>query len=141
MIGTAASTGVRWSWNPGMGKSSPRARELGAFVGEIQGILEAYPQVLGSLFFAVAGLYGPHEFSRHAPMPQALGGGGTDFNGLFQWVADQGSNEATPRRNYLAEGHGFLPALVPEAPALWGMSSEDPVSSGSSSGAVARMAG
>ena len=34
-------------------------KELSAFMGEIQGILDAYPQIRGTLFFADADLYGP----------------------------------------------------------------------------------
>jgi len=63
--------------------------ELGAFMAEIQGILDAYPQICGTLFFADAALYGPYEVNKDAAMSKARGGGGTAFEPFFEWVALQ----------------------------------------------------
>ena len=44
-------------------------QELGDFLSEIQGIVDAYPQIRGHLFLADAALYGPHEFSKDTAIP------------------------------------------------------------------------
>ena len=48
--------------------------ELSAFSSEVQGILDAYPQIRGTLFFADASLYGPHEFNLASGIPAARSG-------------------------------------------------------------------
>jgi predicted metal-dependent peptidase len=93
--------------------------ELGAFMGEIQGILDAYPQIRGSLFFADAALYGPHEFSKDAPMSKARGGGGTAFEPFFDWVAKQESGGTQPLCIYFTDGYGSFPGRAPDSPVLW----------------------
>jgi predicted metal-dependent peptidase len=93
--------------------------ELGAFMGEIQGILDAYPQIRGTIFFADAALYGPHEFSKDAPMPKARGGGGTAFEPFFDWVALQEHGGTLPLSIYFTDGYGSFPRVPPESPVLW----------------------
>lgn len=93
--------------------------ELSAFMGEIQGILDAYPQICGTLIFADAELYGPHEFSQYAPMPQARGGGGTDFRPFFRWVQQQELGGNLPLCIYFTDGYGSFPTAPPESPVLW----------------------
>lgn len=93
--------------------------ELGAFIGEIQGILDAYPQIRGTLFFADADLYGPHDFSADAPMPEARGGGGTSFVPFFDWVRQQELNGNYPLCIYFTDGFGSFPPAPPESPVLW----------------------
>jgi predicted metal-dependent peptidase len=44
--------------------------ELGQFMAEIQSILDAYPQIKGTLFYADANLYGPHAFGAEPPCPR-----------------------------------------------------------------------
>ena len=94
-------------------------RELAAFQSEIQGILDAYPQIHGTLFFADAELYGPYEFSKDAPFPTALGGGGTSFCPFFKWVAEQERNGSFPVCIYFTDGYGSFPEVAPESPVLW----------------------
>jgi predicted metal-dependent peptidase len=94
-------------------------RELAAFQSEIQGILDAYPQIHGTLFFADAELYGPYEFSKDAPFPSALGGGGTSFCPFFKWVAEQERNGSFPVSIYFTDGYGSFPKNAPESPVLW----------------------
>ena len=113
--------------------------ELAAFWGEIQGILDAYPQIRGSLFFADAELYGPYEFSKDAPIPDALGGGGTSFCPLFKWVAEQERNGSTPVCIYFTDGYGTFPQAAPESPVLWIASPGGLESTGFPFGSVARM--
>ncbi len=93
--------------------------ELSAFMGEIQGILDAYPQIRGTLFFADAALYGPHEFSKDMPMPEARGGGGTSFVPFFDWVGQQESGGTQPLCIYFTDGYGSFPRAPPESPVLW----------------------
>jgi len=93
--------------------------ELGAFMGEIQGILDAYPQIRGQLFFADAGLYGPHEFSKDAPMPPPKGGGGTSFIPFFDWVAQESREGQLPVSIYFTDGYGSFPSKPPDGPVLW----------------------
>lgn len=92
---------------------------LDAFMGEIQGILDAYPQIRGQLFFADAALYGPHEFSRDATIPPPQGGGGTSFVPLFDWVAEQERQGSTPLCIYFTDGYGTFPRQPPAASLLW----------------------
>ncbi len=92
-------------------------QELGEFLGEIQGILDAYPQIRGHLFFADAALYGPHEFSKDTAIPEARGGGGTAFEPFFDWVRQQ--EGAPPLCIYFTDGYGSFPATAPDAPVMW----------------------
>jgi len=93
--------------------------ELSAFMGEIQAILDAYPQIKGSLFFADADLYGPYDFSRNAPIPAAKGGGGTSFCPFFEWVATEENNSRLPLCIYFTDGYGDFPEKPPQSPLLW----------------------
>lgn len=93
--------------------------ELDAFMGEIQGILDAYPQIRGTLFFADADLYGPNEFSKDSPMPAARGGGGTSFEPFFDWIQRQERSGGAPLCVYFTDGFGSFPQATPESPVLW----------------------
>jgi predicted metal-dependent peptidase len=113
--------------------------ELGAFMGEIQCILDSYPQIQGTLFFADAELYGPHEFSKDTPMPKARGGGGTAFEPFFDWVAQQERGGTQPLSIYFTDGYGSFPLAPPESPVLWVVISGGLESTGFPFGEVARM--
>jgi predicted metal-dependent peptidase len=113
--------------------------ELDAFYGEIQGILDAYPHIRGRLFFADADLYGPYEFSSTAPMPQARGGGGTDFIPFFNWVERHANSDPVALCIYFTDGYGSFPRATPSTPALWVVSPGGKESSGFPFGTVARM--
>jgi predicted metal-dependent peptidase len=95
------------------------SEELGAFLGEIEGILNAYPQIRGQLFFADADLYGPYLFSRDAELPPPKGGGGTSFVPFFKWVEGQVDRGERPLCIYFTDGYGSFPANKPDAPVLW----------------------
>lgn len=114
-------------------------RELAAFQNEIQGILDAYPQIHGNLFFADAELYGPFEFSKDAPFPPALGGGGTSFCPFFEWVAEQERSGSFPVCIYFTDGYGSFPEAAPESPILWIASPGGLESPSFPFGSVARM--
>jgi predicted metal-dependent peptidase len=93
--------------------------ELGAFLGEVEGILNAYPQIRGQLFFADADLYGPYPFSREAELPHPKGGGGTSFIPFFKWVKRQVDRGASPLCIYFTDGMGSFPGNRPDVPVLW----------------------
>jgi len=114
-------------------------KELSAFMGEIQGILDAYPQIRGTLFFADADLYGPHEFSQHMAMPKAKGGGGTAFEPFFNWVHRHEDNGSQPVCIYFTDGYGSFPSGPPQFPVLWVVLPGGLESTGFPFGAVARM--
>lgn len=92
-------------------------RELGEFMGETQGILNAYPQIKGNLFFADANLYGPYPFSIDAPIPKAKGGGGTSFEPFFEWISRESG--AQPLCIYFTDGYGSFPIRLADANVLW----------------------
>lgn len=113
--------------------------ELGAFMGEIQGILDAYPQIRGTLLFADAALYGPYEFNNDAPMPVARGGGGTAFEPFFDWVGMRERSGMHPLCIYFTDGYGSFPHKPPESPVLWVVMPGGLESTGFPFGDVARM--
>lgn len=114
-------------------------KELSAFMGEIQGILDAYPQIRGTLFFADADLYGPHEFSQYTAMPKAKGGGGTAFEPFFEWVDRQEDHGSQPVCIYFTDGYGSFPRKPPQSPVLWVVLPGGLESTGFPFGQVARM--
>ncbi len=104
--------------------------ELGAFMSEIQGILDAYPQIQGNLFFADADLYGPYPFNQHAEIPAPKGGGGTSFVPFFDWVRKAAQDGSVPLCIYFTDGYGSFPGVVPDVSVLWvvipgGLGSQD----------------
>lgn len=113
-------------------------KELSAFMGEIQGILDAYPQIRGTLFFADADLYGPHEFSQYTAMPKAKGGGGTAFEPFFEWVKQHEKNGQS-LCIYFTDGYGSFPRQVPDSPVLWVVMTGGLETTGFPFGDVARM--
>ena len=96
--------------------SSP---ELAAFMAEVRGILDAYPQIRGHLFYADADLYGPHDFGADIPIPPARGGGGTSFRPFFEWMHQQERQGIQPLAIYLTDGYGDFPEAPPESPVMW----------------------
>lgn len=113
--------------------------QLDAFYGEIQGILDAYPQIRGRLFFADAYLYGPYEFSSSATMPKALGGGGTDFIPFFDWLERQPDSDSVALCIYFTDGYGSFPKATPAKPTLWVVTPGGLETPGFPFGTVARM--
>jgi predicted metal-dependent peptidase len=94
-------------------------QELSAFMGEIQAILDAYPQIRGRLFFADSQLYGPYEFSRDAVIPPPKGGGGTSFCPFFEWADQQEDGDRPPLSIYFTDGYGSFPSTAATSPVLW----------------------
>ena len=46
-----------------------------------------------------------------------VGGGGTDFRPVFNWIAEQGAPDALV---YLTDGLGCFPDRAPNYPVIWG---------------------
>lgn len=92
---------------------------LAGFLGELEGIRNAYPHVRVQLFYADAALYGPYDLARGDPPPRAQGGGGTSFVPFFAHL------DRHPVRNrqrvavYLTDGYGDFPEGRPRDPVLW----------------------
>jgi predicted metal-dependent peptidase len=93
--------------------------DLGAFLGEIEGILNAYPQIRGHLFYADADLYGPFPFSRENELPSPKGGGGTSFVPFFTWIDLQLDRGERPLCIYFTDGFGTFPSKQPSVSVLW----------------------
>jgi predicted metal-dependent peptidase len=98
---------------------SIQGEALGAFIAEVRGILDAYPQIRGHLFFADVDLYGPHDFGIEQPIPKPMGGGGTSFVPFFEWASRQEHLGSEIMHIYLSDGYGVFPTSVPSAPVLW----------------------
>lgn len=93
--------------------------ELSLFLGEVQGILSAYPMLHCWLFYADASCYGPYELQEGCDIPAPEGGGGTDFRPFFKKVAKHWSREKQAVCVYLTDGYGDFPKQEPELPTLW----------------------
>lgn len=93
--------------------------ELRLFMGELQGILSAYPLLRCWLFYADASCYGPYELQTDSNIPAPEGGGGTDFRPFFRKVSKHWSREKQAVCVYLTDGYGDFPKKEPELPALW----------------------
>ena len=94
-------------------------KELTAFIGEIYGILRAYPHVTGHLFFADAALYGPYKIEPDMPLPKPEGGGGTSFRPFFEYMDKHVGMNDNAIAVYLTDGFGDFPSHTPQTETLW----------------------
>jgi len=86
-----------------------------ALIGEVQGVLGAYPHVQATLYYADTEAYGPYELRPGDEIPPPQGGGGTDFRPVFL-AAETAEPDVIL---YLTDGYGDFPLLAPRAPTLW----------------------
>lgn len=93
--------------------------ELSLFLGELRGILSAYPMLRCWLWYADASCYGPYELVEDSELPAPDGGGGTDFRPFFKQVRKTWSRERQAVCVYLTDGFGDFPRQEPELPTLW----------------------
>ena len=93
--------------------------ELSLFLGEVKGILSAYPMLRCYLWYADASCYGPYELGADSEIPKPKGGGGTDFRPFFKQVAKTWTREKQAVCIYLTDGYGDFPRNEPELPTLW----------------------
>ena len=104
-------------------------RLLDVFLGEVRGILAAYPHIQGQLYYTDARAYGPYPLSarRDRELARPVGGGGTSFIPFFERVAVQMTAPgfapwSRPNSSicvYLTDGYGTFPTLPPALPVLW----------------------
>jgi len=101
---------------------SVEGRTLDSFLGEVRGILSAYPHIRCSLYYADAQCYGPYPLTVDDPLPPAQGGGGTDFRPFFEAVAREAETTALGETTlciYLTDGYGQFPQRSPNLSTLW----------------------
>ncbi len=94
-------------------------RELAQFLGEVHGILSAYPDLLCDLYYVDAAAYGPYRLGSGAALPPPQGGGGTDFRPFFAAVERETQAEVEGVCLYLTDGYGAFPEAAPRLPVLW----------------------
>jgi predicted metal-dependent peptidase len=63
-------------------------QQLSTFLGEVQGILGAYPHLEAELYYADAALYGPFPLKPGEPFAKPQGGGGTSFEPFFAKIEE-----------------------------------------------------
>jgi predicted metal-dependent peptidase len=96
--------------------------QLGEFLAEVKGIMNAYEHIQARLFYADSNCHGPYPLSKaDRGMPKAIGGGGTNFAPFFEAVnAHPPARPDTARLLvYLTDGFGNFPQTPPEHPCLW----------------------
>ncbi|BAY91242.1 MULTISPECIES: vWA domain-containing protein [unclassified Tolypothrix] len=93
--------------------------QLSMFLGEVQGILSAYPHLKCQLYYVDAEAYGPYELNLNLTLPKPQGGGGTSFVPFFEKVTDSWDGQTQSVCIYLTDGYGTFPDKVPELPVLW----------------------
>src|SRR5258708_6038620 len=100
------------------------SKEISLFLGEVVGILSAYPHLVASLYYADAACYGPYPLTEGAEIPRPVGGAGTDFPPFFKAVQEE--HEQTDTHDgiciYLTDGCGTFPQEAPLLPYLWVLS-------------------
>lgn len=94
-------------------------KQLDDFLGEVQGILRAYPHLRCDLYYIDTDAHGPYHLTPHAPIPPPVGGGGTDFRPFFEQIASEHTNSAEKVAVYLTDGYGDFPEVMPAHPVLW----------------------
>ena len=91
-------------------------QEISLFLGEVVGILNAYPHLEASLYYVDATCHGPYALTVHEEIPRPVGGGGTDFRPFFAAIANEQSAQQTGLCVYLTDGYGAFPAEPPPCP-------------------------
>lgn len=95
---------------------------LSAFAAEINAIAEeAQPEAV-HVVYCDAGINGERRFERGDLITlENMGGGGTDFRPVFEWVEQEGIIPSC--LIYLTDLEGTFPAAPPGYPVLWGATS------------------
>lgn len=92
---------------------------IAQFLGEVTGILAAYPHIKLELYYVDADIYGPYELDKVSQIPKPQGGGGTDFEPFFTKVAERWDSITDGVCVYLTDGYGAFPEEPPPLPVLW----------------------
>jgi predicted metal-dependent peptidase len=93
--------------------------EIKMFLGEVLGILNAYPHIQCYLYYADADLYGPYDINKHSEIPKPQGGGGTSFIPFFEAIEKERNFNSEGVCVYLTDGYGYFPQNKPSLPVLW----------------------
>jgi predicted metal-dependent peptidase len=96
---------------------SVSADQMRQFLGEVLGILRAYPHIKCDFYYCDAKLYGPFDINAAADMPTPQGGGGTDFRPFFEAITPDEDGESLCV--YLTDGFGYFPEEAPGYDVLW----------------------
>jgi predicted metal-dependent peptidase len=92
---------------------------LNLFLGEVRGILGAYPHLECDLYYADSEAYGPYPLTLSEPLPTPQGGGGTSFVPFFDRVSETWDGRTQAVCIYLTDGYGEFPVTAPVLPTLW----------------------
>ena len=91
---------------------------LDAFFAEIKAIFEDASPDRIHLVWCDAKVKKVQTFERGEELtPEAVGGGGTDFRPVFDWVAEQGIEPQA--LIYLTDMYGVFPKEAPDYPVIW----------------------
>ena len=94
-------------------------KQLGQFMGELKGILSAYPFMSCLLWYADSECYGPYKVDHINKTPFQKGAGGTDFRPFFKTLEDKSTGDKEYICIYLTDGYGDYPDIEPDIPVLW----------------------
>jgi predicted metal-dependent peptidase len=92
---------------------------MAVLLGELRGILRAYPHLECELYYADAALYGPYDLTPEKSLPPPVGGGGTDFRPFFARLAQTFDAFHQGLVIYLTDGYGPFPDTAPPYDVLW----------------------
>lgn len=92
---------------------------LNLFLGEVRGILGAYPHLECDLYYVDSEAYGPYALSVNEMLPAPQGGGGTSFVPFFDRVRETWDGHTQAVCIYLTDGYGEFPTTPPALPTLW----------------------
>lgn len=92
---------------------------LSLFIGEVTGIVAAYPHIRCDLYYIDAALHGPFPLMERGPITTPYGGGGTDFRPFFRHIAASCDPLSNIVLVYLTDGWGVFPESPPSFPVLW----------------------
>ncbi len=98
---------------------SVRERQLQLFVGEVCGILAAYPHLECNLYYVDSDVSGPYLLTDASAIPTPQGGGGTSFISFFDRVNELWDGHTQAVCIYLTDGFGEFPESAPTLPTLW----------------------
>ncbi len=91
---------------------------LTAITSEVRAILQSYPHLSCDLYYADSDLHGPYPLRPDSPLPEPIGGGGTDFKPFFARL-NQEQHEGPALAVYLTDGWGDFPKVDPGIATLW----------------------
>ena len=92
--------------------------ELTEFMSELQGMINAYPNMESQLFYADVDLYGPYEFDSMNEIPKPKGGGGTSFHKFFKYMTKHFRNDSLVCI-YFTDGYGDFPKTAGDLDVIW----------------------